>query len=203
LTVKGYGISYLPLATIASITLRKGGADTSFNIFRQPLSVDVSLTFQSLLPGFAVHSNRRGAMDGLNRSAYSTAAEVNTSLRTAEGNTTTFFPTLGSIIESIKPVAINNIAKRYVTDSGVPRRVSAKEEFAGSLTQTEEYNVPLNLDIVQEREDVLGSKRVEDYNQALAASANSHGGDTSKGQAGQPTGGNQRDVQADNKTIEE
>lgn len=183
LTVKGYGITYLPLASISSISLRKGGADTSFNIFRQPLSVDVSLTFQSLLPGFAIHTDERGAMDGLNRTAFSTASEINTSLRTAEGNTTTFFPTLGSIIESIKPVAINNIAKRYVTDSGLPRKTAVKEDSGIKVAQVEEYNVPYNLNMVQERESVLPSKRVEDYRAAIDAATSSHGSDTSKGQA--------------------
>lgn len=183
LTVKGYGITYLPLASISSISLRKGGADTAFNIFRQPLSVDVSLTFQSLLPGFAIHTDERGAMDGLNRTAFSTAAEINTSLRTAEGNTTTFFPTLGSIIESIKPVAINNIAKRYVTDSGLPRKTAVKEDSGIKVAQVEEYNVPYNLNMVQERESVLPSKRVEDYRAAIDAATSSHGSDTSKGQA--------------------
>ncbi len=55
LTIKAYGMNYTVLGSINSITLRRGGDDTCFNIYRQPLVVDVSIDFQTLLEGFAVY----------------------------------------------------------------------------------------------------------------------------------------------------
>lgn len=55
LTIKAYGMNYTALGTISNITLRRGGNDTSFNVYRQPLTVDVSIDFQTLLDGFAVY----------------------------------------------------------------------------------------------------------------------------------------------------
>jgi hypothetical protein len=54
ITIKAYGMNYITLGAINSITLRRGGNDTSFNIYRQPLSIDVSIDFQALFDGFAV-----------------------------------------------------------------------------------------------------------------------------------------------------
>jgi len=54
LTIKAYGMNYTVLGSINSITLRRGGEDTSFNIYKQPLVVDVSIDFQTLFEGFAV-----------------------------------------------------------------------------------------------------------------------------------------------------
>lgn len=57
LTLKGYGLSYSPLASIRSLTLRRGGNDTSFNVYRQPLSINVSMEFEYSVKGFAHHTH--------------------------------------------------------------------------------------------------------------------------------------------------
>ena len=54
ITIKAYGMNYTILGSIASITLRRGGSDTSYNLYRQPLTVDVSIEFQTLYDAFAV-----------------------------------------------------------------------------------------------------------------------------------------------------
>ena len=53
LTIYAYGLEKILVGAIDSISLRKGGADTSFNKYRQPLSVDVSITFTSIISGYA------------------------------------------------------------------------------------------------------------------------------------------------------
>jgi len=52
-TIQGYGLSTIPLGQISDITLRRGGANSSFNIYRQPLTIDVSIQFSNLVDGFA------------------------------------------------------------------------------------------------------------------------------------------------------
>jgi len=54
LTIRAYGLNYTVLGSLASITFRRGGSDTSFNLYRQPLTIDLSLEFQTLFDAFAV-----------------------------------------------------------------------------------------------------------------------------------------------------
>jgi len=55
ITIKAYGLNYTVLGSIASITFRRGGSDTSFNLYKQPLTIDLSITFQTLFSAFAVY----------------------------------------------------------------------------------------------------------------------------------------------------
>lgn|GEM_PF-4755462 len=55
-TIQGHGLSIIPLGQISDITLRRGGSNSSFNIYRQPLTIDVSIQFSNLVEGFA-HMN--------------------------------------------------------------------------------------------------------------------------------------------------
>jgi len=80
LTITAHGLSYSPIGVISNITLRRGGNDTSFNIYRQPLSIDVSLEFQYSVGGFA------HASSGVNGNAETTA-----------------LPTVGHIMKSLEP----------------------------------------------------------------------------------------------------
>jgi len=54
LTIRAYGLNYTVLGSLASITFQRGGSNTSFNLYRQPLTVDLSLEFQTLFDAFAV-----------------------------------------------------------------------------------------------------------------------------------------------------
>jgi hypothetical protein len=54
ITIKAYGLNYTVVGSIASITFRRGGSDSSFNLYRQPLTIDLSIEFQTLFDAFAV-----------------------------------------------------------------------------------------------------------------------------------------------------
>lgn len=54
-TIKAYGLNYTIVGSLASITFRRGGSDSSFNLYRQPLTLDLSLEFQTLFDAFAVY----------------------------------------------------------------------------------------------------------------------------------------------------
>jgi hypothetical protein len=111
LTIKAYGITYLPLASIQSITLRRGGADTSFNVYRQPLSIDVSIMFESLLDGFAVHTGDFG--DISKASVFHDSDDVEQDYRTAKAGERALFPTLDNVISSLRPMAISKLVDRH------------------------------------------------------------------------------------------
>lgn len=111
-TVKGYGTTHIPLAHISNISLRKGGADTSYNIYRQPLSIDVSLQFESLVRGFAAFDGT-GRSKELNKTDWEKTNDIRLNFTTGEAGEAAFFPTLGTIVDSIRPIAINQIVTRY------------------------------------------------------------------------------------------
>jgi hypothetical protein len=54
--VNAYGVANMFLAYIDNISIRRGGHDTSYNIYKQPLSIDVQISFKPALPGFATIS---------------------------------------------------------------------------------------------------------------------------------------------------
>jgi len=80
MTITAHGLSYSPIGVISNITLRRGGNDTAFNIYRQPLTIDVLLEFQYAVGGFA------HASSGVNGNAETTA-----------------LPTVGHIMKSLEP----------------------------------------------------------------------------------------------------
>jgi len=53
LTLKSYGLNNMTLCYPRSINIRRGGDDSSFNAFNQPLTVEISLTFEAVTEGFA------------------------------------------------------------------------------------------------------------------------------------------------------
>ena len=51
--VRAYGITDMHLGIIESISIRRGGEDVVYNKFRQPLSVDISVSIKPAFEGFA------------------------------------------------------------------------------------------------------------------------------------------------------
>jgi hypothetical protein len=52
--VNAFGVTNINLAYIDNISIRRGGHDVSYNVYKQPLMIDVQVSFKSALPGFAV-----------------------------------------------------------------------------------------------------------------------------------------------------
>ena len=118
-TVRSWGTSFLTLAGITNITLQRGGADSVFNIYKQPLVVNVNIEFSSLVDGVmafgdtagdaqipAYESNAYGAIDQI--------LPVNSASQNIDGSVLpTVVPTLGGIIRSFQPVQMSGISFGY------------------------------------------------------------------------------------------
>jgi len=107
-TIKAYGLNYTVLGSIASMTFRRGGSDTSFNLYRQPLTIDVSIEFQTLFDAFAVFNpsldnDLTMDMDIFKDSMLTSADDLN--MYTAE-NKNHLMTSLGTILASLRPVRI-------------------------------------------------------------------------------------------------
>jgi hypothetical protein len=114
LTIRAYGLNYTVLGSLASITFRRGGSDTSFNLYRQPLTIDLSLEFQTLFDAFAVFDpgpspSKNAALkydsnifndkslydpDKLGRFAYDKSSSLH------------MMTSLGTILTSLKPIGL-------------------------------------------------------------------------------------------------
>lgn len=115
--IKGYGISNINLGAIENVSIRRGGKDTSYNVWKQPLTVDVALSVRPLTDGFAVME--KGCNDVANFEAASWDY----------GETSSGSPaitTLGNVIQSFRPapkdvVDSNNIEGAGTTNYSKPK----------------------------------------------------------------------------------
>lgn len=97
--VRAYGMSHMNVATINNITMRRGGPDTCYNIYFQPLEIDVSMTFSPITDGFAVFRDE----DNMGNETTLNDAEDDVSTDALPGSNSPLMPTLGNIIDSLRP----------------------------------------------------------------------------------------------------
>jgi hypothetical protein len=109
ISIKAYGLNYTVLGSLASLTFRRGGSDSSFNLYRQPLTIDVSIEFQTLFDAFAVFDpsvlgdDLKIDRNIFNDESLSKVGSLN--LYTAE-NRNNIITSLGTILSSLRPIRI-------------------------------------------------------------------------------------------------
>lgn len=146
MTVRAYGLSMMGIASISSISLRRGGNDTSFNIYRQPLEIDVSVAFENLVSGFSVANDEKVMKK--KESTYDDADKfIDLKIENSEQPLMT---TLGKIIDSLRPFNYGDIQSSSSD--------SSSSDFSGSTSSgnTSTSNANINFGI--------GSQRSEEYN---------------------------------------
>jgi len=112
LTIKAYGLNHTVLGSIRSITFRRGGSDTSFNLYRQPLSIDLSIEFQTLYDAFAVFDPSEKDLNILktDRDIFNSQMLTSSSINLYnDNNKNSFMTSLGTILASLRPVQISSI----------------------------------------------------------------------------------------------
>jgi hypothetical protein len=98
--VTAYGISNMNLAYIRNINIRRGGRESSYNIHRQPLVIDISMTISPLVEGF-------GAVEKINDIA--TVEDVKNFKASTTVKSGPAITTVGNIIQSFVPAPDNEI----------------------------------------------------------------------------------------------
>jgi hypothetical protein len=98
--IRGYGNTYMPLASPKSFSITRNGGEGHINRFKQPLDVSINMAFEHALPGF-------GALlvnDSTAATLETVTEEVNADeMNFAERPNITGMSTLSSIIESLRP----------------------------------------------------------------------------------------------------
>jgi len=113
--VKAYGITNINLGYVESISMSRGGADTTYNVWRQPLNVNLTINIKPALTGFA------SMWDATDLSVKDIAGVGDASI--TEGKSLPNFgpgiTTVGNIINSFKPVPVD-IEPEFVGTSNSP-----------------------------------------------------------------------------------
>ena len=109
ITIKAYGLNYTVIGSIASMTFRRGGSETSYNLYRQPLTIDVSLEFQTLFDAFAVYDDAvHGEKMKIDRDVFEDdiLTDLSTTNMYTKSNKNSLMTSLGTILGSLRPVRV-------------------------------------------------------------------------------------------------
>jgi len=103
LTLKSYGLNNFSLCYPKSMSIRRGGDDSSYNQYCQPMTVDINLTFETVTAGFACFKNFN---DQKHPEADLFGGDNELSTQDFEKDFTqpnSMFPTLKSMVNSFRP----------------------------------------------------------------------------------------------------
>jgi len=91
--VQAYGLTYLSVASIDSINIRRGGREVAHNIHKQPLVLDIFMTMKPLIEGFAAMIKKKDIV-----TVKDSESPFNDPPEEGPGITT-----IGNIIQSLRP----------------------------------------------------------------------------------------------------
>lgn len=123
LQVKGYGITNMNLACIQNVSMRRGGRETAFNIYKQPLILDVMVTIAPLADGFA------SIVDGNDVADLDVA---DTAMNTGYVTSGPAITTVGNIINSLRPAGQDVVGGYVAQVQGDHNRAPAGKNAAGA-----------------------------------------------------------------------
>lgn len=119
--VRAYGLTNINLGMVQNVTVNRGGGSSTFNQYKQPLTVDVVLTVSPLTDGFAAMSGKNKDMVQFQTDVGKFEDKVHSENEYSNFGKTSAITTVGNIIQSLAP-APDNIVYRY--GSRIPGAVS-------------------------------------------------------------------------------
>ena len=115
LTVNSYGLSYIPLAFIESISFRRGGSETAYTIYKQPLTIDVHMTFNGLCSGFGVVNPDNNKSSALGNEDFNIFKDSDGFRNSMIHRDKVLFHTLGHTVKSLQPMRLEHPIKSRIT----------------------------------------------------------------------------------------
>ena len=121
-TVRSWGTSFLTLAGITSISLQRGGSDSVYNIYKQPLIINVNMEFTSLVDGIIAHATSRDndprtEIPPYEADSFKTCDQIlalDARNQTIDGGKIpTVVPTIGGMIRSLQPVVFADVNRGF------------------------------------------------------------------------------------------
>ena len=161
ITLRAYGLSYIPLAAISSIHLRRGGDGTNFNLYSQPTSIDVAIEFEALVGGFATHTifdktSKKSNADS--QLAFNSNKFITKFASTSQMRSPTL-TTLEHIVESLRPVPPGADVTSHIfigidTEEDKGTFPTSLEDIANTTLGKAVDNTKTNLDDI---ENIIGA----------------------------------------------
>jgi len=108
LRIHGYGTSNINLGYIEGINVRRGGRETAYNIYKQPLILDINITIRPLAAGFAACVPKFKDIATMDDATKPFSEDYIT-----ESPTIT---TIGNIIQSLRPAPISVVMANDVSE---------------------------------------------------------------------------------------
>lgn len=145
--VKGYGITNINLGAIDSVTIKRGGKATSYNVWKQPLTVDVAISVRPLADGFAVMEK------GFNDIANFDAADWDYDEQATGSPAIT---TIGNVIQSFRP-APPEVVNQSKVESSASSPLRETGTGTGTLTQNATDQITSALSSIDFGSGILSS----------------------------------------------
>lgn len=121
--IKAYGIYNINLGAITSVSLRRGGRETAYNAYKQPLQIDVGVNCIPLTSGFAY-------LTGLKDIATMNDASVPYEENAAGSPAIT---TVGNVIQSLRPAPSEIV--NFTSPNSVMGSTSAQDNYSSQFSQ--------------------------------------------------------------------
>lgn len=155
LTLKSYGLSNLMVCYPRSISIRRGGDSTSFNKYKQPTVVEVSLTFEATTEGFAFF---KSIDDNPEKEIFTNSNDITTKpFKDDFEQPFSLFPTLKSFINSFRPFDYDNQKDTSSGDSQTGSGSTTSSNPVGYSTSSNNTSntnpVPTKVSTVQSTSD--------------------------------------------------
>ena len=131
LTIRAYGLQHMNVGAIKQISFRRGGNDSSFNVYRQPLTVDVRMSFQYLVDGFACfHEDTT-----IGKNLVKESKTFLSSTEVYEGNSNNaIMSTIRDVVTSLRPIRFSEEENEQSASPLLGYFTKPKQDFPSSLT---------------------------------------------------------------------
>jgi len=146
LRINYYGNSTINAGYISNLSIRRGGDDSNYNQYRQPLSVFVNMTIEPLVTGFGTleRSSECPISDG---SINDVDQQYDDTISLQENLYSPLITTVGTVIKSFKPYYSKPISEVIKT--------SSKDVIKVSSTLTPSINTQLTSNILSNQQSPL------------------------------------------------
>lgn len=123
--IKGYGVCNINLGAIQSVSIRRGGRETAYNVWKQPLIVDVALNVMPLCEGFAAMES-----SGMDVATISDATTEYTDTYYNAGCPA--ITTIGNVIQSLRPAPSEVVNSTFFSVSSSGQVFNTDSSIASS-----------------------------------------------------------------------
>lgn len=131
--IKGYGLSNINLGAVTSVSIRRGGRSTSYNVWKQPLILDVAISAMPLCGGFAVMEPGVEDVANFEDDAH---RDYNENKATSPAITT-----VGNVIQSLRPAPVDVVEQRVSTATYAGNIIPPGDAHAGAGANYEPPNI--------------------------------------------------------------